>query len=125
MSNLRLIENRIQRDNVTSDNLIPSSNIGTLSPKMDLMSEIFQGELDLRDSPKKTSVFDPHRIARKVNNSVDFGNQEDGKKKIAFGKRLKAKDHMISFKEIKASEFTQAKLTMRNVKEERERILGP
>jgi len=32
---------------------------------------------------------------------------------------------MIPFQEIKASEFTKAKLKMRNTAEERDRLLGP
>ena len=39
--------------------------------------------------------------------------------------RLKTDKHMISFEDIKASTFTQAKMKMRSSKEERERLLGP
>ena len=91
---------------MTDNNVPPSSNFGNMSPKMDHLSEIFQGELDLKDAPLRTSAFDAQKITRRVNNSVDFGLHEDDKKRITVSKRLKAKDHMISFKEIKASEFT-------------------
>ena len=93
-----------------------------MSPKFDTINEIFQGQFDF----SKMQTIDALKASKRTTHSVDFEfeNPQKGKSKLVVSKRLKAKDHMISFKEIKASEFTQAKLKMRNVKEERERLLG-
>ena len=120
----RLLENRLSAEVHGGDG---SNKTGIVSPRT--------GHSALQDqatvSGERPSAFadqNLQRVARRVNNSVDFGNIQapPGKRKsLCVGKRLKAKQHMVPFEEIKPAEFTKAKPIMRNAQEERDRLLGP